>query len=318
MDQNTLLLLYGLIFVGVLLAIEGLSQLMAGHRQGPGALNRRLRLLAAGADPEQVLQQLRRSSEAKGLARLAPFGALARLAMQAGLRLPLAGLVAIMAGIAAAIGVLATPALGLPAAAAAGLAGGAALPLLWLKLQRGRRLKAIAAALPDAIDLAVRSLRAGQPLAAALRIVARETPDPLGSEVGLLVDEVTYGKTLPDAATDMAERIGLEDIQYLVVAIKIQHGTGGNLAEILTALSRVVRERGAMVQKIRAVSAEGRMSANVLSAFPLVLAGIIQLVSPEFFSAVADDPLFMPLVAFIGFMMILNLVVARRLVNFDF
>jgi tight adherence protein B len=73
-----------------------------------------------------------------------------------------------------------------------------------------------------------------------------------------------------------------------------------------------------MVQKIRAVSAEGRMSANVLSAFPLVLAGIIQLVSPEFFSAVADDPLFMPLVAFIGFMMILNLVVARRLVNFDF
>jgi tight adherence protein B len=318
MDQNTLLLLYGLIFMGVLLAIDGISQLAAGHRRGPGAINRRLRLLAANTDPEQVLQQLRRKAETKGLARLAPFSALAKLAVQAGLRLPLGGLLLIMIGIAAVIGVLAAPALGLPVAAAAGLAGGVALPLFWLRLRRGRRLKAVAARLPDAIDLAVRSLRAGQPLSAALRIVARETSDPLGSEIGLLVDEVTYGKTLPDAATDMAERIGLEDVQYLVVAIKIQHGTGGNLAEILTALSRVVRERAAMVQKIQAVSAEGRLSANVLSAFPAVLATVIQLVSPTYFGDVADDPLFMPLMMFVGVMMVLNFVVTRRLVNFDF
>jgi tight adherence protein B len=318
MDQNTALLLYTLVFVGILLAVEGLSAAIGDLRRGPDrAINRRLRMLASGLDPEEVLRLLRRPGEAGGLERLAPLRLLARLTLQAGVRMPVAFVLAAMALLALALTLLLLPTLGL-LAAPTGIVAGAGLPLAVLRLRRQRRGRAIAAQLPDAIDLVVRSLRAGQPLNAALRNVARETPDPLGSEIGLLVDEVTYGKTLPEAAHGMAQRVGLDEVHYMVVAINIQHGIGGNLAEILAALGRVLRERATMRRNIQAVSAEGRMSAIVLSAFPLFLAGAIQLTSPDYFGEVAGDPMFPTLLGFIAFMMVANMVIMRRLVNFDF
>ncbi len=319
MDQNTALLLYTLVFVGILLAVEGLSAAIGDLRRGPNrAINRRLRMLASGLDPEEVLRLLRRPGEAGGLGNLAPLRFLARLTLQAGVRAPVAILPAGMALLALALALLLRPTLGLPVAAPAGVVAAVGLPLAGLRLRRQQRGRAIAGQLPDAIDLVVRSLRAGQPLNAALRNVARETPDPLGSEIGLLVDEVTYGKTLPEAAHGMAQRVGLDEVHYMVVAINIQHGIGGNLAEILAALSRVLRERATMRRKIQAVSAEGRMSAIVLSAFPMFLAGAIQLTSPDYFGEVAGDPMFPTLVGFIAFMMVANMVIMRRLVNFDF
>jgi tight adherence protein B len=318
MDQSTLLILYGVIFLGVLMAVQGLVDLVADSRTNSRSVNTRLRMLAAGADPEQVMRQLRRSAESIGLARFQLLQSFRRLALHSGVRAPMGALVAGMLFASGALSLLLRPMMGMPLAWPVAFVCSIVAMIVFLRGRRKRRLRLIAAPLPDAIDLLVRSIRAGQPLNAALRIAAREVRDPLGSEIGLLVDEVTYGKSLPEAAMAMSERIGLEEVDYLVVAIKVQHSSGGNIAELLTALARVIRERATMVQKIRAVSAEGRLSAAVLSAFPLVLAGLLQLTSPSFFGDVADDPLFLPLAGFVLFMMLLNIIVTRRLVNFDF
>ena len=319
MDQNSVLLLYAVLFVGILLAVEGFSQLIGDLRYGPErAINRRLRMLASGVDPEEVVRILRRPSEATGLARFAALQRLATLAVQSGSRLPVGGVLAVMALMAIVAAVLLRPVLGLPTAVAAGARRRLRPAARYLRLKRAAVPGPSSRSFPTRIDLVVRSLRAGQPLNAALRIVARETLDPLGSEIGLLVDEVTYGKSLPDAAHAMADRIGLDEVHYMVVAIKIQHGSGGNLAEILAALSRVLRERATMQRKIYALSAEGRLSAIVLSAFPIFLGGAIQLTSPTYFGDVAQDPLFQPLVIFVLVMMALNIAVTRRIVNFDY
>ena len=131
-----------------------------------------------------------------------------------------------------------------------GLLMGVALPVLILVQIRSRRALRIARQLPDGIDLMVRSLRAGHPLNAA-QVIAREMPDPLGSEMGIVADAITYGDDLTDAVTAFADRVGIEDARYLAVAINIQAGTGGNLAHVLEALASVIRERFAMLRKIR-------------------------------------------------------------------
>jgi tight adherence protein B len=135
-------------------------------------------------------------------------------------------------------------------------------------------------------------MRAGHPLPTALGLVSREMPDPIGSEIGIVVDEVTYGIELEQALRNMAARTGHAELKFLVVAVNIQSKVGGNLAEILGNLSRLIRDRHRMVDKIRALSAEGRFSAALLSVLPLILAAIIHLMNPAFYGEVAADPLF--------------------------
>jgi len=195
---------------------------------------------------------------------------------------------------------------------------GVALPVMILVWIRGRRAGAIARQLPDGIDLMVRSLRAGHPLNGAFQVIAREMPDPLGSEMGIVADAITYGDDLTDAVTAFADRVGIEDARYLAVAINIQAGTGGNLAHVLEALAQVIRERFAMLRKIRALSAEGRLTAIIVSIVPLVIFASLNAISPTFYGDVADDPLYMPFLATGAVLTALNAIVLRRLVRFHF
>ena len=119
---------------------------------------------------------------------------------------------------------------------------------------------------PVALDVFVRGLRAGHPIAAALDLLTVEMPDPIGSQFGIVVDEVTYGADLRDALTAMADRWDLDDMRMFVVSLSVQSETGGNLAEILENLSQVIRERASMMLKVRALSSEGRMTAVMLTA----------------------------------------------------
>ena len=183
---------------------------------------------------------------------------------------------------------------------------------------RSRRAGAIARQLPDGIDLMVRSLRAGHPLNAAFQVIAREMPDPLGSEMGIVADAITYGDDLTDAVTAFADRVGIEDARYLAVAINIQAGTGGNLAHVLEALANVIRERFAMLRKIRALSAEGRLTAMIVSIVPLVIYFSLNLISPTYYGDVADDPLYTPFLATGVVLTVMNAIVLRRLVRFHF
>jgi tight adherence protein B len=187
-----------------------------------------------------------------------------------------------------------------------------------LRRARGKRFRAFEKQLPDALDMIVRSLRAGHPTPVATALVAREMPDPVGTEFGIAADEVSFGSNLEDAVRKMSERVGSESLRLLAVALSIQAKTGGNLAEILSNLSKVIRERGKLRLKIRALSAEGRVSAIILSSFPLVMFLILQVLSPSFYGKVWHDPLIVPVLTIFGTLALIGDYIMYRMVTFDF
>jgi tight adherence protein B len=203
----------------------------------------------------------------------------------------------------------------LPLALVAGAAVGIALPVAFLHQRKVKRVRLFEEQLPGALDLLVRSLRVGHPLTAAIAVVAQELPDPAGSEFGLVVDEVTYGLDLPEAVDNMNERIDLPDLRYLTVAISIQYASGGNLAEILSGLSKVIRERFQLFRKARAITAEGRISAWFLSVFPFLIILGIQFMRPGYYTDVADYPYFRHLVALTVVLLALNIFYMRAIVK---
>ena len=143
-------------------------------------------------------------------------------------------------------------------------------------------------------------------------------PDPIGTEFGLIHDQVAYGDDLADAFNEFAERMQQEDVEYLSTAISIQHGTGGDLARILGVLAKVIRDRMMMRRKIKAVSAEGRMSASILSVVPVILFVGLNLMSPAYYGDVADEPLAKPIVFVVVVLVMLNAIILRKLVTFRF
>jgi len=189
------------------------------------------------------------------------------------------------------------------------------LPYLALRIMRSRRQKKFGAQFPDAIDIIVRSLRAGHPVPIAVNMVAREMPDPIGSEFGLVGDEITYGADLETAMRNLYSRIGQDDLPLFVTAVAIQGSTGGNLGEILENLSAVIRQRFKMRRKVKALAAEGRMSA-IMSSLPIGVFFVIYLVSPDFYGSVWKFDLTKYVLACaIGWMLVGNLAM-YKLVNF--
>ena len=166
-----------------------------------------------------------------------------------------------------------------------------ALPYLVLRMLRSRRQKKFGAQFPDALDIIVRSLRAGHPVPIAITMVGREMADPIGSEFGIVSDEITYGADLEAAMRNLYARIGSDDLPLFVTAVAIQGSTGGNLGEILEDLSGVIRQRFKMRRKIRALAAEARASALILSALPIGMFIVIQFVAPEFYASVWNEHL---------------------------
>ncbi len=140
----------------------------------------------------------------------------------------------------------------------------------------------------------VRSLRVGHPINSAIGIVAREMPDPIGTEFGLLADEATYGMSINDAMDKLTARVPVADLRFLAIAINIQSSSGGNLAEILEGLSAVIRSRFKLFRKVRAMTAEARWSGWFLSIFPIVALLTVQVVDPNYYDRVSDHPLFVP------------------------
>lgn len=167
---------------------------------------------------------------------------------------------------------------------AAALAGSGASLILWLRIKRQRRMARFGEQLPEVIDVIVRSLRAGHPLPVSLNLVARETPEPAGPEFALVVDEVSYGRSLAEALDNLHARVGYPELRFLVAAVSIAQQTGGNLGEVLSRLARMLRDRFRLMRRVRALSAEGRFSGLTLSVLPVALFGIINLVSPVYYT----------------------------------
>ncbi len=197
-----------------------------------------------------------------------------------------------------------------------GLLCGTVLPYLVLRFLRGRRQKAFAAQFPDGLDMIVRSLRAGHPVPIAITMVAREMKDPIGSEFGIVADEITYGADLETALRNLYFRLGQDDLPLFVTAVAIQGSTGGNLGEILENLSSVIRERFKMRRKIRALASEGRASALILSSLPIAMFLIIQIVAPDFYASVWHEDITKTALLVAGTWMGIGNFIMYRLVNF--
>lgn len=315
------LLLYGAVFVATLLLIEGAYYLIHDLRGGSQrAVNRRMRMISEGTDTHTALRKLRRDSKdplSRILASFVP--SLDKLILHAGLTISVARLLVIMAivwMIVFGMIEILTPTPILVSLLMASILG-IGLPYIYLLRKRSQRLKSFGEQLPDSLDLVVRGLRAGHPASAALSLVAREMPDPIGTEFGIVIDEMTYGLDLADALDNLSDRVPHQDLQFLVVTIQIQYMVGGNLAEVLATLSKVIRDRYQMFAKIKAVTAEGRASAIVIGACPIVFVGIILVTSPGFFMKVIGDPLFWPLMGGAAATMMVGQYILFKLVNFE-
>jgi tight adherence protein B len=192
---------------------------------------------------------------------------------------------------AAAAAALAAWGLGLgPVPALAVAVTGVSAPWATVARRRQARLRRIEQQFPQALDLLGRALRAGHAFSAAVRMAAEELPDPLVREFRLLFEEMNYGVAVPEALSRFASRVPLADAGYFAVAVTIQREAGGNLAEVLDNIASLVRERLRLRGEVRTLSAEGRLSAVILTALPFAVAGVVQAVNPGFLAVLWTDP----------------------------
>lgn len=318
LDIDPLYIVYLLAALAAGLAFEAVYLLFFTSRSYRKNVNRRLRLMDGQSDREQLLVQIRRE---RGLTMAGdyrlPVLALNRLILQSGVTLGIGKLgVYVVTGALFAFAAVMFYRDDALQAAAAGLFCATLLPLGILKFKRARRQKIFGAQFPDALDIIVRSLRAGHPVPIAISMVARESPDPVGSEFGIVADEITYGADLETAMRNLYFRIGQDDLPLFVTAVAIQTSTGGNLGEILENLSGVIRQRFKMRRKIRALASEGRASAMILSSLPILMFAIVQIVAPDFYASVWHEPMTKIALSMAGGWMLMGNFIMFRMVNF--
>lgn len=317
------------IFASVFLVSERVIATLRQRQRGSRAINKRLKMIEGGLDREIVTSRLRKSAPGSFTDMSGIIGkvgrSIERAVVASGIPLPphqimlgmaiastaVAGLILLSAGIAGfgiGLGVI-------QLSIALGLCFGGAIPMMILSHLASKRRKKMQEQFPVALDIFVRGLRSGHPIASALDLLTKEMEDPLGTEFGLVVDEVSYGADMRDALQNMADRWGIDDIQMFVVSLSVQNETGGNLAEILANLSAVIRDRHTMYMKVRALSSEGRMTALILTALPIMTFSGLFMINPSFYIDVAQDPIFP--IGFIGLIVlyIIGFISIRRLID---
>ncbi|PID37445.1 MAG: pilus assembly protein TadB [Rhodobacterales bacterium] len=312
-------IIYGLIFVAVLVLVNGIYLIVFGKSISLNSrVNRRLDLLEKGHDREAVLEQLRKEASQHSSARGIPlYSLLAEKAQKANIAftpnqlIMLMGAVSFVAYIGLTFGTSASPAVRIGVAIVMGIGG----VYVWINNTAKKRLSMIEEQLPDAVELMVRSLQVGHPFSSAIQIVAKEIPDPLGTELGVIADESSYGRDMGEALKEMAERLDMQDLRFLAVAVTIQQQSGGNLAEILAGLSKVIRARFKLFRRVKAITAEAKWSGTFLSGFPVVALVMLNIIQPDYYDDVKDTAAFIPAALVAAGFLIANVFVMKALVN---
>ena len=191
----------------------------------------------------------------------------------------------------------------------------ASLPFIYVLSKKSQRLSRIETQLPEALDLIGRALRAGHAFPSALKMVGDEMSEPISGEFRIVFDEVNYGVSMQDALMHLANRVPSTDLRYFVIAVLIQRETGGNLAEILDNISRIVRDRIKLLGQVKTLAAEGVLSAWILSLLPFAMATLIYIVNPKFLSLLWTDPLGTKLVMGALIMMVLGIFWMRKIIR---
>jgi tight adherence protein B len=285
------------------------------RRQG---VNRRLKTLNDGLSGERALLKLK--AERGIFGDLEFVGGIRRMLIQSGLRITPSRFFIMTATLTAAIflGLLILTVLQWPYCLAAAMAIGIVSPVLVMRFIRSRRQRAFAAQLPDALDVIVRSLKSGHPVPVALSMVGKEMTDPIGTEFGVTMDEMTYGLEMPRALRNLADRVGVADLSLLVTAVSLQNTAGGNLSEVLENLSKVLRDRFHLRRRVRSLSAEGRFSAIGLTVLPILIFLGIFLQNPSYYLDVWDEPIFQPALAGLILWSFVGDLIMYKMINFKY
>ncbi|MGY3437710.1 MULTISPECIES: type II secretion system F family protein [unclassified Marinovum] len=312
-------IIYALIFVGVLALVEGVYLTVFGKSISLNSrVNRRLDMMDKGVRRDEVLEKLRKEMTQHVKSRKIPlYSLLATKAQKAAIAFTPSQLILIMVAVSfmAFVGLTLGTETGLIVRICAAVAMGVGGVYTWVNHKAGKRMSMLEEQLPDAIELIVRSLRVGHPFSSALTIVSKEIKDPLGSELGIIADEAAYGRDVGEALGEMSARLDMQDLRFLAVAVTIQQQSGGNLAEVLAGLSKVIRARFRLFRRVKAITAEAKWSGKFLSGFPIACLGFIQLTDPHYYDDVIDHPYFIPACFVVFGFLVANLIVMRFLVN---
>jgi tight adherence protein B len=198
-----------------------------------------------------------------------------------------------------------------------GLLVGAGLPHMVVGNLINKRTNAFVAKFPDGIELLVRGLRSGLPVTETLGIVAQEVPGPVGLEFKTVIDRIKVGKTMEDALQDTADKLGIPEFNFFTITLAIQRETGGNLAETLSNLANVLRQRAQMKLKIRAMSAESKASAYIVGSLPFLVFGMIMYINPEYMGGFFSDDRLIVAGLGAGVWMGIGVLMMAKMVNFE-
>jgi tight adherence protein B len=193
------------------------------------------------------------------------------------------------------------------------IAAFAALPVAEVARAKAKRLLKVEQQLPDALDMMGRAMRAGHAFPTALKMVADEMGAPIAGEFRMVFDEVNFGVAMPTALMNMAQRVPSTDLHYFVVAVLIQRETGGNLTELLTSISKIIRDRIKLLGQVRVMSAEGKMSAWVLGGLPFAVGIMMYISNPAFLMLLFTDPTGRKMVGIAAVLMVLGFFAIRKI-----
>jgi tight adherence protein B len=320
MNLFTTLLLCGAVVLGFFLLIDGLIFIIANSGdRGESRRKRRLKATArATAAADSAIEKIAREERTRRKISINDY--IDDLIARAGVATPRdhvyvsMGLIAIVTFV-----LLLFAGNGVPMVfrILAALVIGVVIPIMRLKGEATKRLEKFVDQFPDSLDLVVRSLRIGHPLATALQTIAREMPAPTNAEFEIVARQITYGKTPAEAVGALATRIPSPDVRFFSVAVQIHQEAGGNLGEILAGLSKIIRSRFQLFRKVKALTAEGRFSAYFLSAFPVVMIFAMNALQPGYYEKVADFNLFPHLVALTFFLLVVNVIAMRMITKLE-
>jgi tight adherence protein B len=312
-----------LVLIATLLALQAGFMIWRSYR-GPAArkIEKRLMLLSAASDDSLQAKLLKERMLSamplldQWLLKMPRAHGLDQLILQAGLSWTVSRLLLSSAVLAGGSFVLFEIVLRQPwmfSVVAAVVAGAA--PFLCVSYLKSRRLKKVESQLPDALDLVVRALRSGHSFASALQMIGDEMPQPIADEFRAVHDEVSFGVSLQQALTNLSSRVPLNDLRYFVVSVMIQRDSGGNLTEVLSNLSRLIRERLKLAAKVRVMSTDGRLSALFLGVMPFLLAALMAWANPEFMSPLWTDPIGQTIIKYLLGMMFVGMLVMRKIIK---
>jgi tight adherence protein B len=279
-----------LVFVVTVTVVAGLWWVWVS---GENVRRRLARQVEAVAPERQLLRADARASRPfwERLVRKSDLvGQLARLSEQAGSRRSVSQVLLTVAGVAVVGGLLGGWRFGSAGGALISALVAGALPVVFLMHRRQRRLQRFQENLPDAVDMIARAIRAGHALSAAIQLVGEEMAEPIGHEFRHVTEEIRLGLDAGEALARLQQRVPSEDVEFFCTAIRIQRGSGGNLAEILDRLSDVIRKRFELLSHARVLSAQQRYAAIFVGLSPLLFSAVFYFLSPGYFDPLIASP----------------------------